>query len=177
MGHIKNQKIIDLFAARLSRFMTNAGLSPKKVALATGISQPHIESTVAGSVNTSIGYAAAYAELFGVELHNLLNFKESVPDEVTLSAAVKKYLKANGIAPEDFFESNEGATHTIEKLLKTTFLNQPRYARDIAEYCKEKYDVEFTTSRLSKVLDNLYKEGRVEKIETDKKSKYQYQKK
>lgn len=177
MGHLKNQKVVDLFATRLNKFLEAADLSPKQVALATGISKRHIESTVGGSVNTSIGYAAAYAELFGVELHSLLNFKEPLPDEAVLNTAIKKYIKVHGIDPRMFFEANEGATHTIEKLLQTVFLNQPRYTKDIADYCMEKFDVEFTTTRLSKVLDNLYKEGRVEKIETDKKSKYQYRKK
>jgi len=176
VGHLKNQKVVDLFAVRLNKFLEAADLSPKQVALATGISKRHIEMTAAGSVNTSIGYAAAYAELFGVELHSLLNFKEPLPDEAALNASVKKYIKVHGIDADKFYKSNEGATSTIDKLLKTTFLNQPRYTKDIVDYCKEKYGVEFTTTRLSKVLDNLYREDRVEKLETNKKSKYQYRK-
>ena len=176
VGHLKNQKVVDLFAIRLNKFLAAADLSPKQVAMATGISKRHIELTAAGSVNTSIGYAAAYAELFGVELHSLLNFKEPLPDEAAIHAAVKKYIKVHGVDVRKFYKSDEGATSTIDKLLKTTFLNQPRYTKDIVDYCKEKYNVEFTTTRLSKVLDNLYKEGRIVKLETDKKSKYQYRK-
>jgi transcriptional regulator with XRE-family HTH domain len=177
VGHLKNQKVLDLFATRLKKFRATAGLSIKQVSLATGISKRHIELTESGVVNTSIGYATAYAELFGVELHTLLNFKEPFPEESAINAAVKKYVKVHGVDAGKFYKSNEGATHTIDKLLKTAFLNQPRYTKDIADYCKEKYNVEFTTTRLSKVLDNLHKEGRVDKLATDKKSKFQYRKK
>jgi hypothetical protein len=101
-----------------------------------------------------------------------------VPEETVLKSAIKKFIKSKGLNPELFFEPNERITNFIEnKLLKTNILNSSRYAKEIASYCKEKFNIEFSTMQFSKSLDGLSKKGIVEKLKTDKKSKFQYRKK
>jgi transcriptional regulator with XRE-family HTH domain len=178
VGHYKNQKLIKLFAERLKNFRLAANLSVKQLHISTGISDRQIMMTEAGNVNTSISLISLYADIFGVPIHVLLNFDEPIPDETTLRTSIKKFIKARGLDPSLIFKADEGATSIIEsQLLKTSFLNTPRFASEIANYCKEKYKVTFTTMRISKVLDNLNKKGVVEKLKTDKKTKFQYRKK
>lgn len=178
MGYFKNHKLLRQLGDRLKSFRVKANLSVQQVHLATGISKGQINSTEAGKLNTSVSHLGLYAELFGVEPYVMLNFREPVPGEEALKQSVTKFLKSNGLSPAIFFKPNEGVTHIIEnKLLQTSFLNSPRFAIEIAEFCKEKYDTEFSTVRLSKVLDNLHKKGLIEKISTEKKTKFQYRKK
>jgi transcriptional regulator with XRE-family HTH domain len=178
VGYLKNKRLIKRFGDRLKSFRISANLSLQQVHLASGLSKRQITYTESGNINTSISHLALYAELFGVELHELLNFSWPIPNEASLRLGVKKFLKSQGQDPVMFFKPNEGATNVIEnKLLKTTFLNSPRFAAEIGIYCKEKYNVVFTTTRISKVLDNLYKKGAIQKVRSEKRTKYRYQRK
>jgi hypothetical protein len=178
MGVYKNKKLLKALAERLKSFRTTASLSPQQVHIATGISKTNIRFTESARLNSTVSHLSIYADMYGVELHEILNFDHPVPDETTLKSAVKKFVKSKGLDPELFFQPNERITYFIEnKLLKNSFLNSPRYAKEIASYCKEKFDIEFSTMQLSKSLDGLHKKGIVEKLKTDKKSKYQYRKK
>lgn len=169
---------MDQFGKRLQAFRLAADLSQEQVHLATGVGQSHVAKTELGQVNTSISHVSLYAELFGVDDHELLNYKAPIPDETTLKKNVTKFLKSRGFDPSLFLKQNQGPTHIIEtKILDTKFLTTPRLAREIAEYCKEKYDADFTTSQVSKVLDGLHKKGLLEKLKTDKKTKFHYRKK
>lgn len=168
---------MDRFGKRLQAFRLAADLSQEQVHLATGIGQSHVAKTELGQVNTSISHVSLYAELFGVEDNELLDYDGAVPEEATLKKGVTKFLKSRGFDPSLFLKQNQGPTHIIEtKILETKFLTVPRLAHEIADYCKEKYDAEFTTSQVSKVLDGLNKKGVLEKLKTDKKTKFQYRK-
>lgn len=118
-----------------------------------------------------------YAEFFGMQHHEMLAYNAPVPNPVLLRKSVTKFLKSRGFDGEIFLRQHQGATHLIQaKLLETKFLATPRFAREIADYCKEKYDADLTTSQVSKVLDGLHKKGALEKLKTDKKTKFQYRK-
>jgi transcriptional regulator with XRE-family HTH domain len=74
------------------------------------------------------------------------------------------------------FESgilSAGVDHIETKLLPSKFFSSPRFAREISEYFKEKHGVKLTTTRLSKALDGFVRKGLIEKLETDKKGKFQ----
>lgn len=143
--------------------------------LATGVSKGHIINIERGEVNTGINYLGLYVDMFGIDSALLLDFNSPLPDEAILQQAIKKYIKTKGIDPAVFFKP--GVTNIIvNKLLKTNYLNTPRFSKEIADYCKEKYKVTFTTIRISKVMDDLGKKKIVQKLATDKKSKYQYRK-
>jgi hypothetical protein len=134
--------------------------------------------TESGKVNTTLSLLGLYAELFGIPLYVLLDFNEPIPDETVLRQNVKKFIKTRGLDADLIFKAEEGATKVIEnKLLKTSFLNTPRFASEIAQYCKEKYKLQFTTMRISKVMENLRNKGVIEKLKTDKKTKFQYRNK
>lgn len=171
----ENQKFQKKVGARLKSIRIQANLSLQQMFLATGVSKGHIINIEAGTVNTGISYLGLYCDLFGIDSALLLDFNSPVPDEATLQQAVKKYIKSKGIDPAVFFKP--GVTNIIvNKLLKTNYLNAPRFAKEIADYCAEKYKVTFTTIRISKVLDDLSKKKVIEKLASDKKSKYQYRK-
>ncbi len=174
--YFKNPKLIKRFGERLKKFRSAAGLTLQQVHTATGLSKRQITYTESGNVNTSISHLGLYAEFFGVDPHVMLNFNEPIPDEEALKQGVKKFLKSRGQDTVLFFKQNEGATSVLNKLLETDFLSSPRYAKEIIDYCKDKYKFQFTTTRISKVLDNLHKRGLVKKLKTNKKTKYQYQK-
>jgi transcriptional regulator with XRE-family HTH domain len=167
-----------LFGKRLQAIRLAVDLSQEQVHHATGISQSHIARTELGQLNTSISHVAMYAELFGLKDHEMLDYEAPIPDSTTLKKSVTKFLKSRGFDPEIFLKQHQGATHVLQtKLLETKFLTVPRFAREIADYCKEKYDADFTTSQVSKGLDGLHKKGVLEKLKTDKKTKFQYRKK
>ena len=177
VGYFKNQKTIDKFGQRLLAFRLTADLSQEQVHLATGIGQSHIAKTELGQVNTSISHLSLYAELFGIEDHELLDYNAAIPEEGTLKRNVAKFLRSRGFDPSLFLKQHQGATHIIEhKILETKFLTVPRFAREIVDYCQDKYEADFTTSQVSRVLDELYRKGVIEKLKTDKKTKFQYRK-
>lgn len=177
MRYFKNPKFIKRFGGRLKEFRATAGLTLQQLHAATGLSKRQITYTESGKINTSISHLGLYAEFFGVEPHVMLNFHEPIPNEATLKQGIKKFLKSRGQDTSLFFKENEGATTALNKLLETEFLSSPRYAKEIIDYCWEKYNVQFTTTRISKALDILYKKGLVQKMKTDKKTKFQYRKK
>lgn len=168
---------MDQFGKRLQAFRLAAGLSQIQVHQATGIGQSHVARTELGQVNISISHVSLYAELFGVKGGELLNFGDAVPSEAILKKNVVKFLKSRGFDPSLFLKENQGLTHILEKkILGTKFLAVPRSARDIADYCMEKYGAEFTTSHISLVLDRLLEKGLLEKLKTDRKRRFEYRK-
>lgn len=177
MSYLRNRNTLLLFGKRLQALRLAVDLSQEQVHHATGISQSQIARTELGQLNTSISHVAMYAEFFGLKDHEMLEYDAPLPDAHLLKKSVTKFLKSRGFDPEIFLKEHQGATHVLEKLLDTKFLTTPRLAREITDYCKEKYDADFTTSQVSKVLDGLHKKGLLEKLETDKKTKFQYRKK
>lgn len=176
--YLKNQKVIDKFGKRLRAFRESADLSQEQVHLCTGIGQSHLASTELGQVNTSISHLALYAELFGLEDHEMINYQMPIPTSEVLKKNVIKFLKARGLDPKVFLKQSRGITRIIEEdLLKGNYFNTPRYAREISEYCLSKYKVTFTTSQVSKALNTVYNKGLIVKLDSDKKTKFQYKKK
>lgn len=178
MERYKNKKLLKQFGDRLKEFRIAANLSLAQIHAATGISKTQILRTESGTLNTTLSHISLYADLYGMGVHGLLDFNDPVPDEAVLRQNIKKFLKAQGgIDPGIFFKHDEGATNVIiTKLLKTNFLNVPRFTREIANFCNEKYKISFSTTVLSRVLDKLQKKGILERLTTDKKSKFQYRK-
>lgn len=81
----------------------------------------------------------------------------------------------NGIDPAIFLK--KGLANTLRtKILPSKFLSSPRFAKEIADHLNEKFELEFTTTAISQALENLRKRGLIEKLPTDKKSKFQYRK-
>jgi transcriptional regulator with XRE-family HTH domain len=175
--HSKNTELAKQFSERFRKFRLNAGLTILQVHIATGISKRQLNYIEAGSLSPNLNHLDLYAKLFGMELHSMLDFSLAVPDESQLKAGIINFLKAKGHDPELFFKPNEGLTVFLQQMLSTNFLNTPKYSREIVKYCEDKYGVKFTTTGISKVMDNFYKEGLIQKLETDKKTKFQYKKK
>lgn len=178
MSYLRNKKALELFGKRLQTIRLAVDLSQEQVHHATGISQSQIARTELGQLNTSLSHIAMYADLFGMQHHEMLEYGAPVPNSSVLKKGVTKFIKSRGFDPEIFLKQHQGTTHIIQnKLLQTKFLTAPRFTREIVDYCKEKYDADFTTSQVSKVLDGLHKKGALEKLKTDKKTKFQYRKK
>jgi len=172
----KKQNSLTLFGKRLKAFRQAVDLSQEQVYYATGIGQSHLVKIESGTVNTGISHIALLAEFFGVEDFQLLEYKAPIPDAEFLRKNVSKYLKSKGIDPTVVFKKS--LVRLIEtKLLSSKFFTTARFAKEIADFLAEKHDAEFNTSHISHVMEVFTKKGLVEKIATDKKSKFQYKKK
>ncbi len=171
-----NYAKLSSLGARLKMLREAANISQRQIEFVTGMDQSHLSRIEAGQVNVSLNYIFLIADFFGLEDHEILNFKSSVPDGQILTKNVLKFLKKKNIDSADFFKT--GLTSVLEEcLVSSKFLSVPRYSKEIAEHIKEKYKEKFTSSALSQALEGLRKKGLIEKLPTDKKSKFQYRKK
>jgi transcriptional regulator with XRE-family HTH domain len=175
--NLKNERTVTLFGLRLQAIRRAADLSQAQVYEATGISQSQIARTELGQLNTGISHVGIYAELFGLDDHEMFHYDAPVPEAALLKKNVSKFLKLHGFDPAIFLKQSQGPTYVIgDKLMGTKFLSTPKLASEIVAYCKEKFDAEFTTTQASKVLNGLYKAGLLEKISTEAKTKFKYRK-
>jgi len=176
VGYKKQQSSLILFGQRLRDLRQSINLSQEQVYHATGIGQSHLARIEAGTLNTGISHIALLAEFFGIGDHQLLEYGAPIPDSEILRKNVIKYLKAKGIDPAVFLKKS--LVHLVEtKLLPSKFFSTARFAKEIAEFLKEKHDADFNTSQISRAMDGFVKRGLVEKMETDKRSKFQYRRK
>ena len=152
-----------------------AELSQEQIHYATGISQSNIYSIELGKLNTSLSQVGLLADFFGMPISEFVNFKSPIPDADILKKGIDIYLKKKKIDPKTF--QKKGLAKILrDQILKSKFLSTPRYTKDIADYIFETLKVRFTTSAISQALENLRNQGLIEKVQTDKKSKFQYRK-
>lgn len=150
-------------------------LSQEQVHYATGISQPYIVKIEKAETNIGLGYISLLASFYGLEDFQLLQYDAPLPDHDTLKQNVSKFLKQNKIDADIFFK--KGLIYYIEAtIFNTTFFNSPKLTKDISDHLEVKYKFKFKTSAISQAMENLRKKGFVEKLPTDKKSKFQYRK-
>jgi transcriptional regulator with XRE-family HTH domain len=176
--YVANKKTdsLILFGQRLKAIREASNLSQEQIHYVTGISQSQIARIEAGTLNTGISHVSRLADLFGLEEYELFQFKSPIPDAELLKRNISRYLKSRDIDPSVFIK--KGLVYLIEtKLLSSKFFSSPRLAKEISEYLKEKANAKFTTSHISQAMDGFVRKGLVEKLETDKKSKFQYRKK
>lgn len=176
MAQNKKADSLILFGQRLKAIREASNLSQEQVHYATGISQSQIAQIEAGNINTGINRVSTLADLFGLEDYELFQYKSPIPDSELLKRNISKYLKSRDIDPAIFIKKS--LVHLIEtKLLPSKFFSSPRFAKEISEYFKEKSDTKFTTSHISQAMEGFVRRGLVEKLKTDKKTKFQYRKK
>jgi transcriptional regulator with XRE-family HTH domain len=173
--HQKETSLV-LFGKRVKAIREAANISQEQLQYATGISQSQIARIESGTLNTGINHVSRIAEFFGLSDFELFQYKAAVPDIDDLKRGIAKYLKAKDIEPSVFLRKSI-VFYVETKLLPSKFLNTPRYAHEISQYLEEKYNAKFTTTGLSQALERFRTKGLIEKLTTDKKSKFQYRKK
>lgn len=170
-----NKNSINLLGERLKAIRKASGLSQEQIQYVTGINQSQIARFEAGSLAARIDHISLLAELFGMEDHELLQYRSPVPDTEILTKNVSRYLKSRNIDPAVFLKKS--LVHLIEtKLLPSKFFTSPRLAKEISEFLADKNGPMFTTSHISRTMDDFVRKGRIERLKTDK-SKYQYRNK
>jgi transcriptional regulator with XRE-family HTH domain len=172
--HQKETSLV-LFGKRLRAIREAANVSQEQLQYATGISQSQIGRIESGTLNTGINHVSRIAEFFGLEDFELFQYKAAVPDSDDLKRSIAKYLKIRDIEPSIFLRKSI-VFYLETKVFPSKFLNTPKYTYEIAEYLEEKYNAKFTTTGLSQALERFRKKGFVEKLATDKKSKFRYRK-
>jgi transcriptional regulator with XRE-family HTH domain len=172
--HQKETSLV-LFGKRVRAIREAANISQEQLQYATGISQSQIGRIESGTLNTGINHVSRIAEFFGLEDFELFQYKASVPDSDDLKRSITKYLKTRDIEPSVFLRKSI-VFYLETKVLPSKFLNTPRYTQEISEYLEQKHNAKFTTTGLSQALERFRRKGLVEKLTTDKKSKFQYRK-
>ena len=171
-----NYTKLSLLGTRLKMLREAASISQRQIEFVTGMDQSHLSRIEAGQVNVSLNYIFLIADFFGLEDYEILNFKSPIPEGPILTRNVLRFLKKKNIDTTYFFKT--GLTSFLEEsVISTKFLSVPRYSKEIADHVKEKYKEKFTSSALAQALEGLRKKGLIEKVPTDKKSKFQYRKK
>lgn len=176
MGYLKNERILKQFGNRLRSFREASELSQEQVHYATGIGQSNISQMESGSLNTSLSQIALLSEFFGLEDHQLLDYNAAIPETDELRKGISRFCKKRNIDPTDVLKKS--ITIIFErKLIPSKFLTSPRFTKEIAQHLLEKYDAEFSSTLIARTLGIFSKRGLIERIATDKKSKFQYKKK
>ncbi len=170
----KLQSVV-LFGQRLKKLREAADISQEQIHYATGITQMHISRIESGDINTSIGKASKLASFFGLEDYEMFFYNQNIPAGDFLQKNIAKFLIRNNIDPKIFLK--KGLTNILTKELQSKFFNTPKYAVEISEMLEEKHNVKFSTARISDAMNDFKKKGLIEKLSTDKKSKFQYRKK
>lgn len=175
VGYFRNQEVIVKFGNRLRKLRVAAGLTQERVYFGTGISQSQVANTESGRLNTSLSHVALYAEFYGLQSHEILNFDQEIPDRETLKESISLFIINRGISPELYFKETPGITFLLENILsKSNFLEKERYAIELVEYCKREFNANYSTTQVSKAMDGLTKRGLVKKVESEVKTKLQY---
>jgi transcriptional regulator with XRE-family HTH domain len=173
--YLKNERILSQFGNRLRTFRETAELSQEQVHYATGIGQANISQMESGGLNTGLSQIALLSEFFGIEDHELLDYKAAIPETEDLRKSISRFCKKRNINPSDVLKKS--ITIIFErKLIPSKFLASPRFTKEIAQHLLEKYDAEFSTTLISRTLGIFSKRGLIERIATNKKSKFQYKK-
>jgi transcriptional regulator with XRE-family HTH domain len=176
VGYLKNERILKQFGNRLRSFREASELSQEQVHYATGIGQSNISQMESGSLNTSLSQIALLSEFFGLEDHQLLDYNAAIPETDELRKGISRFCKKRNIDPTDVLKKS--ITIIFErKLIPSKFLTSPRFTKEIAQHLLEKYDAEFSSTLIARTLGIFSKRGLIERIATDKKSKFQYKKK
>lgn len=181
-GHIAHVRKIERkeslvrFGKRLREIRQAANVTQEQIHYATGITQPYISEVESGALTIGLSHIAVLAEFFGMEEYELFQYKSQIPESEQLKKNITSFLKRNGIDPSIFLK--KGLTHLLKsKLLSSKFFATPKYTSEIGAFLNERFDSNFSTTAISQALENLRKQGFVEKITTDKKSKFQYKRK
>jgi transcriptional regulator with XRE-family HTH domain len=162
------------FGNRLRNFRERANLSQDQIHYATGVTQTQISKIETANTDPRMTTVFKLAEFFGQDFQLFL-LGSSIPPSNELQRNISKYLIQHGIDPEIF--SRKGLTRIIKtELHEGKFFNVPRSTLEITKFLKEKHKVSFTTSRTSDTLEELRRKGLIDKIPTDKKSRFRYKK-
>lgn len=176
MRKIERKESLVKFGRRLRGIREAANITQEQIHYATGITQPYISDVEGGTLTIGLSHIAVLAEFFGLDEYELLQYKSPIPESEELKQNIIAFLKSNDIDPSIFLR--KGLTYLLRtKVLSSKFLITPKYTSEIKEYLTEKFDSSYTTTAISQALENLRKQGLVEKISTQKKSKFQYRKK
>ncbi len=176
MKYSKNERILSQFGQRLRLFREAAELSQEQIHYATGIGQSNISQMESGDLNTSLSQLALLCEFFGIEDHEMLDYKSPIPETDELRRRITRFLKKRNIEPSTVLKRSI-TTIFEKKLIPSKFLSTPRFNKEIAQHLLEKYDVDFSTTLIARTLGIFTERGLIERIPTDKKSKFQYRKK
>lgn len=176
MRHNKREDSLSLLGRRVRALRDSLNLSQEQIHYATGISQPYLVKIEKGETNIGLRYISLLADFFGLEDYELLQYRSQLPDIETLQRGVGKFLKSNEIDPAIFFR--KGIVHCLDiTITNTRFLDTPKYSKEIADFLSASFGIKVSTSAVSQAMDGFYRKGVVEKLPTDKKSKFQYRKK
>lgn len=161
---------------RLRRLREIGKVTQKQIEFVTKMDQGHLSRLERGHVNISINYVFLLADFYGVEDFEILNYNAPLPDREKIQRSVTKFLKRNDFYTAEFFKIKLSSI-VEDKIIPSKFLQTPKYNKEISLHLKEKYKATFTNSALSQVLKVFIKKGLIERIKTNKKSKFQYRKK
>jgi transcriptional regulator with XRE-family HTH domain len=175
VGFYKEKNSLIRFGERIKKMRELLNLSQEQIHYATGISQPYIVKIEKAETNIGLGYISLLASFYGLEDFELLQYDNALPDADKIKQNILRFLKQNDIEAAIFFK--KGLIRYLElTLLTTNFFNTPKFTKEIAEYLQQKYKTNFTTSAISQAMESVRKKGLVEKLSTDRKSKFQYRK-
>jgi transcriptional regulator with XRE-family HTH domain len=176
VAYYRDTELLVNIGRRIRLIRETADLSQEQVYYATKIGQSNIAKLEVGKLNTSISQLSLLAKFFGLELSLLIDTKQPIPEFDSVKRGISRFLKKNDIDENIFFRKK--LSRLIEtRLIPGKFFNSPKTAKDIAEHLNIEYSILFSTPHISQSMEGFRKRGLIEKLPTDKKSKFQYRKK
>lgn len=164
------------FGERLGKYKKRSHVSFVKMSFGTSISANHINNTVKGKTNPTLKQVEAYAQFFGVESYQLLQFNAPVPDKTTLQTNIRAHFESIGYISNETFKKL-GPSYAVEEFIEEyDEFPRPLEAAEIKEMFNEASGTTYKTNDISRVLNRLAEEDILIKIDTGNPKKPKYDK-
>jgi hypothetical protein len=116
-----------------------------------------------------------YARLFGVEVCQLFDFENQIPNRELLQENIRSYFNTVGYKSDMSFKKL-GPSYIVEEFIEESEPFAPMEAVEIKDLCNIVKGTTYKTNDVSRVLENLAYEGILVKVQTGNAKKPKYQK-
>jgi len=173
---INNEK--EQIGNRVRQLRELLSLTRPALADAVGISSQTLMSIESGKGFTG-DYILAISHFFGMELSELVSYKNSLPEEGAFRIRIKAYHKKHNSNDYKVLANPPTLKAIIEfRLVKSDFLkSKPRSVKEITEYFKEEYKLKFKSPVVSQALTTAVKNGILERTPEGRNFLYRARKK
>jgi transcriptional regulator with XRE-family HTH domain len=143
--------------SRVRKLRELLSLTREQLAFTVGVSSQTLRSIESGKGFTG-DYILAISHFFGMELSELVSYKQELPTEIAFRERIKIYHRKHNSSLSEILNSPPTLKAVIEfRLLKTNFLSKHKTVQEISEYIKEEYDLIFPSSIISQALSTAVK--------------------
>jgi transcriptional regulator with XRE-family HTH domain len=150
------QKKRELIGKRVSELREKLGLSQPQFARGCGLSIGTIVTIESGQQGYIIDSLLAIVYFLGMDLEQVVDATFIIPSRQLLQERLVAFHELNHSKKyQVLFEKQRLSNVLKERLLNTDFLKEPKEIKEIINFCKDEYKVEFESSSVSNAMKSL----------------------